>query len=54
MHVPAVVSGNPPVIAFDPLYLASALEIGPTLRLIDGMSPLLASGSGRLIFCMGN
>ena len=51
MNVPVAFTGSPPVIAFDPLYLASALEIGPTLRLIDGLSPLLASGPGG-VFCV--
>ena len=37
LQVPVTVSGTPPVIAFDPAYLASVLEIGPTLRLIDGI-----------------
>ncbi len=41
IHVPVSISGEgrPPVIAFAPGYLADALEIGPTLRLIDGLSP---------------
>ena len=51
MNVPVAVTGSPPMIAFEPLYLASALEIGPTLRLIDGLSPLLASGPGG-VFCV--
>jgi hypothetical protein len=50
-QVPVAVQGIPPVIAFEPLFLASALEIGPTLRFIDGMSPLLASGPGG-VFCV--
>ena len=51
IQVPVTVQGIPPVIAFEPLFLASALEIGPTLRFIDGMSPLLASGPGG-VFCV--
>jgi DNA polymerase-3 subunit beta len=51
IQVPVTVTGIPPVIAFEPLFLASALEIGPTLRFIDGMSPLLASGPGG-VFCV--
>ena len=45
-QVPVTVTGTPPVIAFDPHYLASALEIGPVLRLIDGFSPGLTAGPG--------
>ncbi|MCF7676393.1 MAG: hypothetical protein K9M97_13675, partial [Akkermansiaceae bacterium] len=44
-------TGKPPVIAFEPAYLASALEIGPVLRLIDGMSPGLTAGPGG-VFCV--
>ena len=51
MNVPVTVTGSPPVITLDPLNLASALEIGPTLRLIDGLSPLLTSGPGG-VFCV--
>jgi hypothetical protein len=45
IHVPVSISGasKPPVIAFAPGYLADALEIGPTLRLIDGLSPGMTS-----------
>jgi len=45
IHVPVGISGEckPPVIAFAPGYLAHALAIGPTLRLIDGMSPGMTS-----------
>ena len=45
IHVPVTISGEgrPPVIAFAPGYLADALAIGPTLRLIDGLSPGMAS-----------
>ena len=51
IEVPVTVQGIPPVIALEPLFLASVLEIGPTLRIIDGMSPLLASGPGG-VFCV--
>jgi hypothetical protein len=51
IQVPVTIQGIPPVIAFDPRFLASALEIGPTLRFIDGMSPLLASGPGG-VYCV--
>ena len=45
IHVPVSISGKhrPPVIAFAPGYLADALEIGLTLRLIDGLSPGMTS-----------
>ena len=45
IHVPVTISGEsrPPVIAFAPGYLADAFEIGSTLRLIDGLSPGMAS-----------
>ncbi|MEI6607965.1 MAG: transposase, partial [Verrucomicrobiota bacterium] len=39
IHVPVSITGKPPVIAFAPGYLADALAIGPTLRLIDGLRP---------------
>jgi len=41
IHVPVTISGEskPPVIAFAPGYLADALEIGSTLRLIDELRP---------------
>ena len=51
IQVPVTVQGIPPVIAFDPHHLASVLEIGPTLRFIDCMSPLLASGPGG-VYCV--
>jgi hypothetical protein len=51
IQVPVTVEGIPPVIAFDPHHLASVLEIGPTLRFIDCMSPLLASGPGG-VYCV--
>jgi hypothetical protein len=51
IHVPVSITGLPPVIAFAPGYLADALTIGPTLRLIDGISPGMASSpSGN--FCV--
>jgi len=53
IHVPVSISGEgqPPVIVFAPGYLADALAIGPTLRLIDGLSPGMASDpSGN--FCV--
>jgi hypothetical protein len=51
IQVPVTVSGTPPVIAFEPGYLASALEIGPVLRLLDGMSPGVTVGPGG-VFCL--
>ena len=51
IRVPVTVTGTPPVTAFEPLFLASALEVGPVLRFIDGLSPLLASGPGG-VFCV--
>ena len=43
--------GRPPAISFAPQYLAEALGIGATLRLIDGISPGIATGpSGN--FCV--
>jgi hypothetical protein len=44
--------GQPPVIAFEPKYLADALEIGPTLRLVDKLNPCMAtspSGNFRVL-----
>jgi DNA polymerase-3 subunit beta len=53
IRVPVTVTGtgSPPVIAFEPAFLADALAIGPVLRLIDQMSPLLARGPGG-VFCV--
>ena len=39
MRAPAEIEGTPPLIAFDPGYLADALEIGSTLCLSDELSP---------------
>jgi DNA polymerase III sliding clamp (beta) subunit (PCNA family) len=53
IHVPVTISGEgkPPVTAFPPGQLADALAIGSTLRLIDGLSPGMASDpSGN--FCV--
>jgi DNA polymerase III sliding clamp (beta) subunit (PCNA family) len=51
IQVPATTEGEPPEIAFDPKYLADALEIGPTLRLVDKLNPGMAtSPSGN--FCL--
>ncbi len=51
IQVPATTEGEPPEIAFNPEYLADALEIGPTLRLVDKLNPGMATGpSGN--FCL--
>jgi DNA polymerase-3 subunit beta len=51
LQVPVTIDGQPPVIAFEPKYLADALEIGPTLRLVDKLNPGTATGpSGN--FCV--
>jgi len=52
IHVPASITGQPPVIAFAPGYLAEALAIGSTLRLIDGISPGMAADSSSGSFCV--
>jgi hypothetical protein len=51
IQVPVNVDGQPPEIAFDPKHLADAIEIGPTLRLVDKANPGMAtSPSGN--FCV--
>ena len=51
IQVPVTTEGEPPEIAFDPKYLADALEIGPTLHLVDRLNPGMAtSPSGN--FCV--
>jgi hypothetical protein len=51
IQLPVTIEGQPPEIAFDPKYLADAIEIGPTLRLVDKLNPGLAtSPSGN--FCV--
>ena len=51
LQAPVTTEGQPPEIAFDPKYLADAIEIGPTLRLVDKLSPGMAtSPSGN--FCL--
>ena len=44
--VPAIITGTPPVIAFESSFLAKAMEIGQVLRFSDEMSPLLTVGPG--------
>jgi hypothetical protein len=49
--VPVTTEGDPPEIAFDPKYLADAIEIGPVLRLMDKLNPgMTTSPSGN--FCV--
>ena len=49
--VPVTTEGQPPEIVFDPKYLADALEIGPTLRLVDKLNPgMTTDPSGN--FCL--
>lgn len=51
MQVPVEIHGKPPVIAFHPVYLAQALEIGSTLCLSDELSPgICRHPAGR--FCV--
>ena len=51
IHVPVLINGQPPAISFAPGFLADALTIGSTLRLIDGISPVKATDpSGN--FCV--
>ncbi|MEY3896953.1 MAG: polymerase subunit beta [Verrucomicrobiota bacterium] len=51
LQVPVIIEGQPPEIAFDPKYLDDAIEIGPTLRLVDKLNPGMATGpSGN--FCL--
>ncbi|MEI7910160.1 MAG: DNA polymerase III subunit beta, partial [Verrucomicrobiota bacterium] len=54
IDVPVAISGEgpPPVIAFGPAYLADALAIGSTLRLIDGISPGMAVDPSSGNFCV--
>jgi DNA polymerase-3 subunit beta len=51
ISVPVTIEGKPPVIAFDPGYLADALEIGATLRLVDSLNPGMATDSSGN-FCL--
>ena len=51
LQVPVAIEGQPPEIAFDPKYLADALEVGPSLRLVDKLNPGMATdASGN--FCV--
>jgi DNA polymerase-3 subunit beta len=51
MQVPADIHGKPPLIAFNPRFLAEALEIGGTLCLSDELTPgICRHPTGR--FCV--
>ncbi|MBN8461189.1 MAG: hypothetical protein J0M04_25475, partial [Verrucomicrobia bacterium] len=53
IRVPAAVSGEVPVIAYDPAHFADVLAIGSALRFTDGMSPtLLTAPDGTLCVLM--
>ena len=49
LEVHAEIDGTPPRIAFNPRFLADALELGSTLYLSDEMNPgLLRHPTGRI------
>ena len=51
IQVPVTIEGQPPAISFDPHYLADALVIGATLRLVDSLNPgMTTDPSGN--FCL--
>ncbi len=51
IQVPVTTEGRPPAMAFDPRFLADALEIGATLRLVDSLNPgMTTAPSGN--FCL--
>ena len=53
LEVPAEIDGNPPLIAFNPRFLADALEQGNTLCLSDEMNPgLFRHPTGRFSVLM--
>ena len=54
IRVPVTTSGEgrPPAISFSPRYLADALVIGSTLRLIDGMTPAVATDPASGNYCL--
>jgi len=55
IRVPAGITGNPPVIAFHPGYLADALEIGNDICLTDPLSPAIIrhpSGNFCVLMCV--
>jgi DNA polymerase-3 subunit beta len=51
LQVPVEIHGSPPVIAFNAVYLAQALEIGSTLCLSDELSPGICRHPGGR-FCV--
>ena len=54
IQVPVTTSGDgrPPAISFSPGYLADALVIGSTLRLIDGITPAVATDPASGNYCL--
>jgi len=53
LEVPAEIEGTPPLIAFNPRFLADALELGNTLCLSDEMNPgLFRHPTGRISVLM--
>lgn len=51
IQVPVTTDGRPPAMAFDPRFLADALEIGSNLRLVDSLNPgMTTDPSGN--FCL--
>ncbi|MEY3898116.1 MAG: hypothetical protein RLZZ214_3637 [Verrucomicrobiota bacterium] len=51
IQVLVTIDGQSPEIAFDPRYMANAIDIGPTLHLVDKRNPGMATGlSGN--FCV--
>ena len=54
LQVPVSTSGEglPPAISFNPKYLADALVIGSTLRLIDGITPGVATDPASGNYCL--
>jgi len=51
VEVAATETGNIPAVALDPAYLATALEIAPTLWLTNSMSPVVARRADG-VFCV--
>jgi len=52
MQVPVITSGVLPAISFSPQFLADALVIGSTLRLIDSISPGLVTDPSVENYCV--
>lgn len=51
MQVPVEIHGKPPVIAFHPVYLVQAPEIGSTLYLSDELIPGICPPPQRPLLC---